>query len=293
MSNIILIFLISIICGAAFANDQNLEKSINLTLDKKAQIDLELFKTDETVKELENNIRNKRKVLLQRTRALGYLNNFKWGALMSYDNPLVFERNLRILSKLNKFDLSLFKDYKSSIRNLAQGRADLSEYQKELEKIIADLKEQEKQLLDQEQKNKTQLSLENKKSLLLLKGKLCAPTEGQAKLSFGSYRDEQNEYAFLIRGLVYEVTAGKNIHAVGPGQVIFRDAVPYWGETLIIQHDDNYFSVYAGLKKGLAELKTAVLKNDIIGLTSESDFYFELRHFENPINPKSWFKDNL
>ena len=293
MSNIILVLFISVICGVTFANDQNFEKSINLTLDKKAQIDLELFKTDETVKELEKNIRSKRKVLLQRTRALGYLKSFKWGALMSYDSPLVFERNLRILSKLNKFDLDLFKDYKSSLRNLAQGRADLSEYQKELEQIIADIKSQEKQLFDHEEKRKVQLSFENKKSLLLLKGKLSVPTEGQAKLSFGSHRDELNEYAFLIRGLVYEVSAGKNIYAVGPGQVIFRDALPYWGETLVIQHDDNYFSIYAGLKKGLVDLKATVSTKDIIALTNESDFYFELRHFENPINPKSWFKDNL
>ncbi len=293
MNNIVPVLLILICASYVFANDQNLEKEINLTLDKKAQIDLELSKTDESVKELEQFIRQKRKVLLQRSRALGYLKDFKWGAVMSYENPLVFERNIQILSRLNKYDFNLFKDYKSSIRNLAQGRTELAEYQSEIGQVIQELKEKEKQLQEQEQKRKTQLSQENKKSLLLLKGKLIPPTEGQLKLEFGSYRDQQNEYAFMIRGFVYEVKSQDKVYAVGPGKVIFRDLIPYWGETLIIQHDDDYYSVYAGLEKGNVKLEDTVFMKDIIGLTKKSNFYFELRHFENPINPKNWFKEIL
>ncbi len=277
----------------AWSAEPSLEKKVNLTLDKKAQIDLELAKTDEDVKQLEVVIRQRRKVLLQRARALSYLKNFKWGGLMSFDNPTTFERNLRILSSLNKFDFNLFKDYKASLRNLAQGRTDLSLFQKELAAVIADLKTQEQQLYEEEKSRTAALAQENKKSLLLFKGKMPTPTEGQLKLSFGSYRDEQNEYAFLIRGLLFETRSGEKVYAVGPGQVIFRDAIPHWGETLIIQHDDNYYSVYAGVQADLVKLKDTVQIKDVVARTQGTDFYFELRHFENPVNPKNWLKEKL
>ena len=291
--NKLLLLAVCFLVRTTFASEKDLEKSINLTLDKKAQIDLELSKTDDDVKQLENTIRQKRKVLLQRARALSYLKNFKWGGLMSFDDPTTFERNLRILSSLNKFDFSLFQDYKASLRNLAQGRADLSEYKKELDQVITQLQAEESQLLADDQNRKSRLTTEKKKSLLLFKGKMPSPTEGQVKLSFGSYRDEQNQYAFLIRGLLYEAKAGKKVYAVGPGQVIFRDVIPHWGETLIIQHDDNYFSVYAGIQVESLKLKDMVKTQDVLAMTMDSDFYFELRHFENPINPKNWFKEKL
>ena len=291
--NKLLLIAISCLVFTAFASEPSLEKKINLTLDKKAQIDLELSITDEDVKQLESTIRQKRKVLLQRARALSYLKNFKWGGLMSFDDPTTFERNLRILSGLNKFDFSLFQDYKASLRNLAQGRTDLLDYKKELDQVIDQLQSQEAQLLADEQIRRNRLASENKKSLLLSKGKMAAPTEGRVKLAFGSYRDEQNEYAFLIRGLLFESKSGKKVYAVGPGQVIFRDVIPHWGETLIIQHDDNYFSVYAGVQADSLKLKDIVKTKDVLAVTKESDFYFELRHFENPINPKSWFKEKL
>jgi septal ring factor EnvC (AmiA/AmiB activator) len=97
----------------------------------------------------------------------------------------------------------------------------------------------------------------------------------------------------MIHGLLFATQAEKNVHAVGPGQVIFRDQIKYWGETLMIRHDDDYYSVYAGINSSDKKVGDLVQMNETIGLTKENEFYFELRHFENPINPKSWLKDKL
>ena len=118
------------------------------------------------------------------------------------------------------------------------------------------------------------------------------PTEGLIKWNFGGHRDDQNAYAFLIRGLLFATASHEKIRAVGPGKVIFRDPIPYWGETLIVQHDDNYFSVYAGLDTEI-KLEDQLKMNDVIGSATRNEFYFELRHFENPINPKLWLKEKL
>ncbi len=293
MNKVILLVFIFKAC-ACLANDpfSVLEQKINSTYEKKAEVDLALAKADEEVHGFETLIREKRKILLERVRALSYLKDYKWGGLFAVDDPNQFERNLKILSKLNSYDLALFKDYKSALRNLSQGRQDLVIFRKELESIITDLKAQEQVLDDKQQKLTKSLALENKKSLLLFKGKMPAPTEGQLKWSFGSQRDEQNQYALLIHGLLYSTRPQQKVRAVGPGKVIFRDAIPYWGETLIVQHDDNYYSIYAGIQN-LATLPDQVAMNDVIATTRSQEFYFELRHFETPIDPKLWLRDIL
>ena len=289
-----LFFISFFLVPHAYAEENNsaLEKQINLTFEKKAQVDLELAKADESVHQLEKLIRERRTVLLERARALSYLKDFKWGALFAADDPTSFERNLKILSKLNQYDLALFKDYKSSLRNLAQGRVDLVNFKKELEAVITDLQKQEKSLQEKEQIRTKSLIVENRKSLLLFKGQMPAPTEGQIKWNFGSHRDDQNQFAFLTRGLLFKTTLNESIRAVGPGKVIFRDVIPYWGETLIVQHDDNYYSVYAGVLSQ-NKISDVIKMNDIIAGAIGQEFYFELRHFENPINPKNWLKEKL
>lgn len=279
----------------SFANEKNpdLEKKINSLYDKKAQIDLELSQADENVKQLEIRLREKRRILLQRAQALHYIKNYKWGNLLAVSNPIQFERNLKILSRLNNYDLNLFKDYKSSLRNLAQGRQDLISFQNELQKTIVDLQKQESSQQAKDLARQKQIILENKKSLLLFKGQLPRPSDSSIKFRYGSLRDDQNQYSFMIRGLVFHSEPHKNIYAIGPGKVIFRDQIQYWGETLIIQHDDDYYSVYAGLNPLNKNISDIVQMNDIIGSTTNDEFYFELRHFDNSINPKNWLKEKL
>ncbi len=290
--NIIWIVIFWTLRSLADDSSAALEKKINLTIDKKAEIDLELAKADESVHDLDLLIRQKRKVILERLRALTYLKDFKWGGLLAMSDSTAFERNLKILSQLNNYDLTLFKDYKAGIRNLAQGRADLVRFKQELETVITDLQKQEIALHDKEQQRTKILAAENKKSLLLFKGLMPKPTEGPIKWNFGGHRDDQNAYAFLIRGLLFTTTSHEKIHAVGPGKVIFRDPIPYWGETLIVQHDDNYYSVYAGLDTDL-KIEDRLKMNDVVGSANRNEFYFELRHFDNPINPKLWLKEKL
>lgn len=295
MNKLVYAFLFAGISTFSWASEKssNLERKINTLYDRKAEIDLELNQTSESVKQLENRIREKRKVLLQRAQALNYIKNYKWGNMLANSSPIQFERNLKILSRLNQYDLNLFKDYRSSLRNLAQGRQDLINYQKDLQVTIEDLEGQEKAQHEKDLQRQKVLISENKKSLLVFKGQMPRPTEGQLKLRYGSQRDDQNQYSFMIHGLLFATTPEKNVHAVGPGEVIFRDQIKYWGETLIIKHDDDYYSVYAGLGSSEKKLHDFVQMNEQIGITNGEEFYFELRHFENTINPKDWLKEKL
>ena len=90
----------------------------------------------------------------------------------------------------------------------------------------------------------------------------------------------------------YTFSAGsENVQAIGPGTVIFRDVLNHWGESIILQHDGGYYSVYANVKNCLVQLEQKVQMSEKLCESTSDDLYFELRHFKITINPKNWIKD--
>lgn len=271
----------------------NLEKKINSVVEKKVLIDLQLVKLQDEIVRLETDIRNQRKILIQRTRALGFLKDFKWGGLLAADDPNMFERNLLIMKRLNQYDVKIFKDYRNSLKKLSYIRKDLKSNKLDLEKTVADLKEQEVLIFQAENQEIQKNILEQKDSLLKSKGALSIPIHRPVSQFYGSMRDGTNQYAMLVRGLIFSSQAGDHVQSVGPGKVIFSDHIPRWGDAIIVQHSDNYYSVYAGLDKLKKNVNELVGQNDLIADAGPQNFYFELRHFDEPINPKKWFKNTL
>ena len=84
-----------------------------------------------------------------------------------------------------------------------------------------------------------------------------------------------------------------SVQAVGPGTVIFRDVLNHWGESIILQHDGGYYSVYANVKSCTVQLDQKVQMSEKMCESTSDDLYFELRHFKITINPKNWIKDLL
>ena len=277
----------------AQADSVQIEKQVIESLDNLAHLDAERMQLEQKIQDLESKIRERKKVLNQRARALSYLKRFQWGGLLATEEPHQIERNLKIVKGLNQYDINLFKEYKNSLKSLALARTNLAETQKQLEQILADLQNQQTQLSTFDNERKTKLISENTNSLLKLKGELARPLVGAVALPFGSRPDKQNQYVFVNKGLLYKSVRGQAIKSIGPGIVIFRDHIPHWRETLIVQHDDNYYSVYAGIYGSQKKLQDRVETGEEIAFAGTNEFYFELRHFENPINPALWFKESL
>lgn len=299
MINIMLcvaIFLFSFSVVQAAPESAALEQQIVETIDNLAHLDAEERLLEQKILDLETKIRERKKILNQRTRALSYLQKFQWGALLSADEPYVMERNLKVVNRLNKFDLALFREYRASLKSLSIARSDLSATQNQLQAIITDLQTQQNELNRHEDLRRQTFIQTNEASLLKFKGELSRPLVGNPVLSFGVKPDKQNQYVLMSKGLLYKIDRGAPIKAVGPGVVIFRDRLPHWRETLIVRHDDNYYSVYAGVLEdpnGEAKnVQSRVEKGETIALTRGPELYFELRHFDSPINPSRWFKES-
>ncbi len=236
-------------------------------------------------------IKNKKMLIVTRLKALSFLKRYNWGDLLLTSDFSKLDRNIKILKSLNKFDYDLFKDYSASFSQLALARKNLQETELDIKKNVEKLKVQQDHLHQLEKQHLQFLQLEKKDSLLVYKGHLTRPLESSIKQNFGTLLDKDNPFYLIKRGELYSASPGLPIRAIGPGQVIFRDVLMLWRETLIIQHPDNYYSVYAGINKLNKSVGDLVDKNEQLGAAAGEEFYFELRHFDNPINPKTWYRE--
>lgn len=290
------ILLLTFFLSFAQANETayDVEKKINLNLDNIAYLNLEKTQLEEKIKDLQTLIKEKKGALLKRAKALSYLRKYQWGTLLNQvEDPTQLDRNLKIFDQMSQFDLNLFKEYRTSLKLLGLSRAELKQTIDSISQSVTDLKQQQIELAQKEALHLAEKVEKKVSTFLKFKGSLTRPLEGLLIWSYGSLPDKLNQYIFTSKGLLFKAQPKAAIRSVGPGVIIFSDVVPHWRETLIIQHDDHYYSVYAGLKEGPKKLKDAVEKNEIIGEALSEEFYFELRHFDNPINPISWFKESL
>lgn len=289
-------FLIALVAtGTARAADDDilarLEASINASISEKALTETEKIQLENQIGDLQKKIKERKLMLIKRLRALYSMKGFRWGELLINSNATELNRNLKILESLNKFDYELFREYNSSLRQLAQSRKNLVEAEKLLQGNITALKNQEAEFQKIEELHQADLQKDGVSSLLSFKGKLSRPLDGSMVQEFGNVRDQHGQYFLINRGEFYSAKKNSAVKAIGLGVVIFRDVLAGWRETLVVQHDDNYYSVYAGVKNSRKRIGDPVVQNETLGLAAGDEFYFELRHYDNPINPKTWFRE--
>jgi septal ring factor EnvC (AmiA/AmiB activator) len=86
------------------------------------------------------------------------------------------------------------------------------------------------------------------------------------------------------------------VRAVGNGRVVFAEWLRGFGEIVIIDHGDQFLSVYGNNGKLLKRSGDSVKAGDTIAETGNSSgnldtgLYFELRHQGQPFDPVSWTK---
>jgi murein DD-endopeptidase MepM/ murein hydrolase activator NlpD len=295
MIKIIFLFLFVPFLSLAAVEDPFLEAETQLLSLQEDQIKLSIEKTEieNQIKHLKDKIQSRKILLLKRLKAQVRLKNYRWGELFLKQDLNELNRNLKIIKNLNAFDLELHKEYNSNLRLLALSQKNLADTEKLIAFNIEQYQKQIEQLKQLEQIRLTQLMKEKVDSLLVFKGQLARPLEGKPVDEFGTLKDKSNLYFLINKGERYKTNAGNAVKSVGLGVVIFSDALAGWRETLIVQHSDNYYSVYAGIKATTKKVGDTVAKGEKLALTAGSEFYFELRHYANPINPKAWYEEQL
>ncbi len=131
------------------------------------------------------------------------------------------------------------------------------------------------------------------KGLAKLKGKLLWPAKGRIQQKYGSRRNKRGS---TWNGVVLAATEGSEVSAIHHGRVVFSDWLRGFGLLTIIDHGDNYMSLYAfnqSLLKNVGDNVEAGEPIAIVGQSGGQDqpgVYFELRHRSKPINPMYWIR---
>jgi murein hydrolase activator len=126
-----------------------------------------------------------------------------------------------------------------------------------------------------------------------LRGKLRLPVRGELTRRYGAPRGAAGTEA---KGVFIRTPEGQPVRSIARGQVVYADWMRGFGNLLIVDHGENYLSIYANNESLLKELGDAVAPGEAIATTGssggneETGLYFEMRHLGRAFDPLSWVK---
>jgi septal ring factor EnvC (AmiA/AmiB activator) len=127
-----------------------------------------------------------------------------------------------------------------------------------------------------------------------LKGSLPWPVSGRLLARYGRPRLGSGQLTW--RGLLIEATEGDEVASVADGRVVFSDWLRGYGYVVIVDHGNNYLSLYGHNQALFRDVGENVKKGDILALVGQTGsnnvpaLYFEIRHRGDPVNPQRWIQ---
>ncbi|PHS71540.1 MAG: peptidase M23 [Methylophaga sp.] len=158
------------------------------------------------------------------------------------------------------------------------------------------LREQEKSLITLLQSFNPSVSQANNSQqtpFANLNGTLDWPIKGNLLARYGSPR---NIGKLTWKGIMIAAPVGKDITATASGKIVFADWLRGFGLLMIIDHGDQYMTLYGNNDTLLKQAGDLVAAGELIaqsgdqGIRQQAGLYFEIRHKGSPTNPIKWLK---
>lgn len=87
-------------------------------------------------------------------------------------------------------------------------------------------------------------------------------------------------------GLTYDNLLGQDVRAVRKGEVVYSgDKMTSYGKMIIIKHAYGFYSIYNQNQEIYVSEGDSIEKGQVIAVTGNKPFYFEMKKYEEPINP--------
>lgn len=120
------------------------------------------------------------------------------------------------------------------------------------------------------------------------------PLEGEVVSGFGWRIHPVLGDRHHHEGIDIDVPEGTTVHASAGGDVFFYGDQPGYGNVLIIEHENGFYSLYGHLSDSFVfvgqyvEMGQAVARSGNTGISSGPHLHFELRNGEYPIDPERY-----
>ncbi len=276
--------------------------------------------TAQDVAELEEKTEKHKEMLNHRLRQLYQgqsRNNYQW--LFAAQTPIELERNHRFLRRMVDSDHHYVREYVSHLEHLKKKRSELATMVSKLMGMQKGAQGQELELTDQ-MRTKSRLVSELRKAkdskltklktlrtgaetealdyaFFERKGSLKPPLEARVSREYGTFVDPQFRFRLMHKGNFYAAAQPQSVGAVFAGKVVLARQIPGYGQTVIIDHGDNYYTVYAFASQLKIREGVAVKEGDVIATSGHESplfgpgLYFEIRHFTDAVDPRPWIKE--
>jgi septal ring factor EnvC (AmiA/AmiB activator) len=129
-----------------------------------------------------------------------------------------------------------------------------------------------------------------------LKGLLNLPVKGKIIFLYGPYRSTRYHVVNFYSGINIQADRGEPVHAISEGVTLFSNWFKGYGNMVIIDHGNHYYTVYAHLEEIFKSPGDSVQAGEVIatvgdtGSLSGPGLHFEVRHHGKPLDPMLWIR---
>ncbi len=133
-----------------------------------------------------------------------------------------------------------------------------------------------------------------RRALADFKGSLLPPVPGPLLARFGRQVSERFATVTFNNGIEIGAAPGTPVQAVFGGAVVFAERFKGYGNLIIIDHGEGYYSVYAHCDRLRKAAGDPVEAREVVAWVGESGLqegpscYFEIRHHGKAVDPLDW-----
>lgn len=193
------------------------------------------------------------------------------------------------------------KDLTTAKEKLKQAKKELEDLKNSADQMEKLLKQAEKKRVADEKKQGVVSKPVSTKYLNIPKKSLPWPLNGQVISRFGKEYNQQLKTWIFRDGIKIASFAGTPVKAVEGGKVIFAGAFRSYGQVVIIDHGQGFFTIYGFLQEIKAYVGQVVKSGDVIGTCGhdtqgtamgqgKSALYFEIRSGTQALDPLIYLK---
>ncbi len=121
------------------------------------------------------------------------------------------------------------------------------------------------------------------------KGMLAWPVSGEVVSRFGRQRHPTLDTHIYNRGIEIEIPGTAEVKSVAGGEVVFAQEFRGKGNMVVIDHGNNYYTIYGGLDIIQVQVGNLTEPLDNLGTVS-GRLYFELGRESEPEDPLLWLE---
>ncbi len=136
----------------------------------------------------------------------------------------------------------------------------------------------------------------NASSFSNYKGRLIPPVKGRIISRYGPASTGDYKSFTFQKGIDIKVERGEPVKSVFKGEIMFAQWLKGYGNLMIINHGDNYYTLYAHVEEIFKQQGERVETGEVVATAGDTGsikgmcLHFEVRHHGKSVNPMKWLR---